>query len=134
MIGKFKDELSGENVLEFVGLKSKMYSITSASSEKKRAKGVSTHVVRHKMRHSDYVDCLQQLKTSLEKQIRIGNEGHDLYTMTQNKVGLSPFDDKRFILADGLSSLAYGHYRINENYDEYIMDYLHMKCRKMNLV
>ena len=32
-----------------------------------------------------------------------------LRNITQNKVALSPFDDKRYILSDGITTLAYGH-------------------------
>ncbi len=35
-----------------------------------------------------------------------------VYTIEQTKVKLSNFDDKRFILNDGYSTLAHGHYRI----------------------
>ena len=42
VIGKMKDELSGEAISEFVGLKSKMYSLISVDDEEKiRAKGVN---------------------------------------------------------------------------------------------
>ena len=32
-----------------------------------------------------------------------------------NKISLSCFDDKRYILEDGIHSYAYGHYRIQQN-------------------
>jgi len=32
--------------------------------------------------------------------------------MQIKKIGLSAYDDKRYILEDGISSYAYGHYRI----------------------
>jgi hypothetical protein len=37
---------------------------------------------------------------------------HQLYNITINTLGLSPFDDKRYILDDGINSLADGHWRI----------------------
>ncbi len=37
----------------------------------------------------------------------------NIYTIYQTKVALSNFDDKRHILNDGYSTLAYGHYKIN---------------------
>jgi hypothetical protein len=43
-------------------------------------------------------------------QIRTYN--HQLYSITINKLGFNPFDDKRYILDDGISSLDYGHWRI----------------------
>ena len=37
---------------------------------------------------------------------QIRSYDHQLYNITINKLGLSPFDDKRYILDDGINSLA----------------------------
>ena len=42
----------------------------------------------------------------------IRSQKHRIYTMEMNKVSLSAYDDKRWIKEDGVSSLAYGHYKI----------------------
>ena len=34
---------------------------------------------------------------------------HKIYTYESNKTSLSPFDDKRYILDDGINTLPYGH-------------------------
>ena len=39
----------------------------------------------------------------------IRSDRHQIKSYEINKVSLSPFDDKRYILDDGISSLAYGH-------------------------
>ena len=46
--------------------------------------------------------------------MRIGSEKHQLQTIKTNKVSLSSFDDKRFILEDGISTLPHGHYMIRD--------------------
>ena len=47
VIGKMKDEVKGKIISEFVGLKSKMYSLVLVNSgEIKKAKGVNKNVVR----------------------------------------------------------------------------------------
>ena len=40
---------------------------------------------------------------------RIGAQHHVLYTIETRKRGLCAFDDKRYLLADGIHSLAFGH-------------------------
>ena len=111
-IGLFKDELNSNPIYEFIGLRSKMYSILSSEGEKKTAKGVCRRVVKKKIRHQQYKDCLLNLCSTYEKQNRILSEKHQLYTTRLNKVALSPFDDKRYILEDGVHTLAYGHFEI----------------------
>ena len=42
----------------------------------------------------------------------IGSQRHQLGSYEINKVSLSCFDDKRYIHDNGMSSYAYGHYKI----------------------
>lgn len=115
VLGKFKDELKGEVGLEFVGLKAKMYSLQNTGKLKKRAKGVSHYVVRNKIEHEDYVKCLHDQQTYVHIMNKINQEHHRLSTVRLKKKTLSPFDDKRYLLEDGESSYAYGHWKIKEN-------------------
>ena len=39
---------------------------------------------------------------------------HELSSYEINKISLSCFDEKSYILADDVSSYAYGHYRIHK--------------------
>ena len=116
VIGKMKDETHGVPIQEFVGLRPKMYSIAYTEEnkevEKKTAKGIKKSVTRRDIRHKSYKECLlkrKQTKKAIMNQIR--SEGHKIYSIGLNKIGLSPYDDKRFILADGINTLAYGHHK-----------------------
>ena len=60
LIGKMKDELNEEIIEEFVGLRSKMYSLKTKKEEMKKDKGVKKNVVKKDISHQDYVDCLFQ--------------------------------------------------------------------------
>ena len=66
VIGKFKDELKGDRMLEFVGLRAKMYSYRSESKEIKKLKGIKTSVVKREIHFEHYKQCLlnQQRMTS----------------------------------------------------------------------
>ena len=46
VIGKMKDELNGEIIEEFVGLRVKVYSLKTKKEEMKKAKGVKKNVVK----------------------------------------------------------------------------------------
>ena len=113
VIGKFKDETAGVPIREFIGLKSKMYSI-SLDNEKdsEKAKGVKKNVVRKSISHGDYYEVLHQSKVMHHKMKTIRSDCHQISSYEINKISLSPFDDKRYILSDGISSYAYGHLNI----------------------
>ena len=40
---------------------------------------------------------------------------HNIFSIKLNKIGLSPFDNKRYILGNGCDTLAYGHYTLRED-------------------
>ena len=55
----------------------------------------------------------------------IRSEKHKVFTITQNKTTLSAYDDKRYILGDGISTLPYGHYSLRkQTFNFYIVIYL----------
>ena len=103
VIGKMKDEMSGKVISEFVGLKLKMYSLVTVDDEEKvRAKGVSKT-----LRHDEFYDVLFDKKVIRHNMKRIQAKKHRLGTYGICKVSLSCFDDKRYVLNDGVKSLAY---------------------------
>ena len=53
IIGKFKDELGGKVMTEFIGIRPKMYSYVGEDSGK-RAKGVKKSVLKQTITHDDY--------------------------------------------------------------------------------
>ena len=90
-------------ISEFIGLKSKMYlSINVDDEEKIRAKGVNK-----KLKHSEFVDVLFNKKLIRHNMKRIQSKLHRLGTCYVFKISLSCFDDKRYVLDDGINTLAY---------------------------
>jgi len=109
-IGKFKDECAGKPPIAFVGLCSKMYSLLTSPGEHKFAvKGVKTAYARKVYRHELYERCLDTGTTAKAKFKQIRSAAHCLRTEEVEKVGLSPYDDKRYLLSDKCGTLAYGH-------------------------
>lgn len=109
IIGKMKDETESVPVKEFVGLRSKMYSMVHGNTEK--PKGISKAVIRSKLRHDLYKQCLFNRETQMESMILFRTDRHEIYTVKLNKTTLSAYDDKRYILEDGIQTLAHGHWR-----------------------
>ena len=119
VIGKFKDETKGEPIVEFIGLRPKMYSFVTMSMvngqpemhEKHRAKGIQS-AASARLRHEQY---RQQLELPYENYItnrRIGSAGHQIFAIETKKRGLCAMDNKRYITDDNYHTLAYGHHSI----------------------
>ena len=113
VIGKFKDEAAGIPITEFVGLRSKMYSYVKDNEQTARtAKGIKKQVIRKNITHDNYIDVLFNNKQIMHTMKTIRSEKHQLGSFELNKISLSCFDDKRFIHQNGITSYAYGHYKI----------------------
>ena len=116
VLGMFKDEAAGKNIIEFVGLRAKLYSFKmEEGKETKKCKGVKKQVVESSITHEDYKTCLTTGKEQYRKQNILRSYEHEVYTEEVNKIALSAMDDKRYILKDGIHTLAWGHYKIKEN-------------------
>ena len=115
VLGMFKDEVEGKIIKEFVGLRAKLYSYKmDEGEESKKCKGVKRQVVATSITHEDYKTCLRTGKEQLRKQNILRSYEHEVYTEEVNKVALSAQDDKRYILNDGVHTLAWGHYKIKD--------------------
>ena len=58
VISKMKDEFKGKIISEFIGLKSKMYSLIAVDNEEvKEAKGVNKNVIKN-IRHNEFGELL----------------------------------------------------------------------------
>lgn len=113
VIGKFKDETSGDEITEFIGLRSKMYSfMTNSMENEKRAKGISKAVVKNTITHQSYKDCIVNSTQMNVEVCSFRTSNHTIYTNKINKIGLSSYDDKRYIQPNGLDTYAYGHFKI----------------------
>ena len=113
VLGRFKDEVNGDIIDEFVGLRAKLYSYKMfEGKESKKCKGIKKSVVKKSITHEDYKTCLLTGNEQLRKQNIIRSYKHEVYTEEVNKIALSASDDKRYILEDGINTLALGHYKI----------------------
>jgi hypothetical protein len=107
VMGRFKDELNGQIMEEFIGLKSKMYAykLHETGKESKKAKGIKKNVVQKEIRFEDFRKCLLSKQPIYKKQNIFKCEKHDIYTVELNKKSLSAYDNKRLILDNGINTL-----------------------------
>ena len=105
VLGKMKDEFNGVKIDEFVGLKFQIYLwIAENDLEVNKAKGVNLI-----LKHREYVDVLSNKKVVRHKVTRIQSGLHRIGTYDLNKISVSCFDDKRYMIDDGINTLSYGH-------------------------
>ena len=82
-----------------------MYSLISVDNQEvTRAKGVNK-----KLRQKEFVSVLFNKKVIRHNMIKIQSKLHKIGTYVVCKISLSCFDDKRYVLDDGVNTLAYFH-------------------------
>jgi len=113
VLGMFKDEASGKQIDEFVGLRAKLYSYKMfAGDEHKKCKGIKRNVAKTTLTHDDFKNCLLGDTRVYRRMNVIRSHRHDIYTEEVNKIALSTDDDKRVLQPDKIHTLALGHYKL----------------------
>jgi hypothetical protein len=134
VVGVFKNDTVMRIIIEFCGLRSKMYSIKynddgellddkgemfNDRGEKKTGKGIKKSALKKLITHSDYRRCLLGKTKQDQRQLISFNNlrsiKHNIGLYRYTKVGLSCSNDKQYLLSDGISSLSYGHKDIPKN-------------------
>ena len=114
VIGKMKQEYGGVIIDEFVGLKSKMYSIKKIDGkESSTAKGANIAT-----EFNEFKDVLFNKKIIRHKMKRIQAKKHKIRIYEIDKISLSCFDNKRCVLDNGVHTLAYFHKDCNKKCDK----------------
>ena len=113
VVGKMKNEVAGTDIKDFCGLRPKSYAYTTFdNSVTKRAKGVKRQILKNEIAYNDYKDVVLNPGTRILKDFNnIESLRHEITTAEKRKLELSAFDDKRFILDNGVKKRAHGHYK-----------------------
>ena len=102
------DELQGKSSREVVCLRWKLYSIDYVGGKKQSAKGVQKSVTKT-LNHDLFRQCLFSKEKVSKTMTQLRSHCHQILVIEFDKVALSSFDVKRYLLKNGISSLAYGH-------------------------
>ena len=77
----------------------------------KKAKGIKKNIIKRDLDHKDYLSVLQNKTIKKHKMKTIRSDHHVVSSYEIKKISLSCYDDKRYILDDGITSYAYGNYK-----------------------
>ena len=118
VLGKFKYEIGGKIMTNFVAFRAKTYSLlideyTDEDYEKnrivnKKAEGTKKCVVKRKILFNNYLDSLFKNKVLYRSQQQFRSDHHKVYTEEVNKIALSSNDDKRIQTFDRVTTYPYG--------------------------
>ena len=83
VIGKFKDEVAGQQITHFVGLRPKLYSFKIEDREVKKAKGLKKNVIKKEITFDDHKNCLFSGEEQMRQMNVIRSKNHDIYPQCQ---------------------------------------------------
>ena len=90
-----------------------MYSILLSNGKPKfSAKGVSRRYILKNIHHKDYLRTLKETESTIAIFRTLRSQKQQIKTIEFTKKCLSAFDDKRYILNDGITTIAYAHCKI----------------------
>ena len=73
-----------------------------------KAKGVKKCVVKRELQHNKFLKCFKTWKLTRHDMYSLCSYNHQIYLERVNKVGLNPYDNKRWILLNGIQTLHMG--------------------------
>ena len=108
VLGKFKDELKGKIMTEFIALRAKTYAyLLDDDSEHKKPKGTKKCIIKRELTFKNYKDSLFNNEVVIKSQQRFRSDHHKVYTKEVNKIALSSNDDKRIQTFDKTTIYPY---------------------------
>ena len=113
IVGKFKDEMSGNVIYKFCGTRAKCYSYMMANSyQAHRCKGVKSSFVKQNIKFDNYAQCITSFNVSTASATfnNLQKQHHDIYATVITKKAITCNDSKRYICDDNINTRAHGHY------------------------
>ena len=123
-LGYWKDELRGQKMSHFVGLRSKTHAFLIKDDDGKehlhtKCKGVCKGY-RKKITFGDYVKCVHSITDHHTVQYHIQSRNHQIRLSKVRKLCYSSFDDKRFMAPCNVHTLAFGSKYIKKSLRKYL--------------
>lgn len=100
-------------IAEFCALRAKSYAYRTAKGKSDvKAKGTTHEAQQRELDIEKYKKVLRENSTLCLENQRIARSHFDLHSVTQVRVALSANDGKRWICANGIDTLPFGHYSL----------------------
>lgn len=100
-------------IAEFCALRAKCYAYRTAKGKcDVKAKGTTHEAQQRELDIEKYKKVLRENSTLCLENQRIARSHFDLHSVTQLRVALSANDGKRWICANGIDTLPFGHYSL----------------------
>ena len=94
-LGKMKDELPNDTIIEACFLKAKAYCYNTVKGEKeKKLKGITKATIKNQITIEDYKNAIYDAKIKYVTNYTIDSKKPHLETKEQYKIAIDPFDDK----------------------------------------
>ena len=104
-----KNENPGDNITNFIGLRAKFYSFeTESGANTNKLKGRSSKGLSL----SRYRHVFDTNSSPFQPRCQIQSRHMSVATVDATKMELTPFDDKRYVLENKVSTLLYVHFRL----------------------
>jgi len=78
-------------------------------------KGVKKHFIKNHVKHDMYLKTLLDRKCTYADFVTFRSRSHKIQSVRLHRICLSAYDDKRHVLDDGISTLAYGHISLRKS-------------------
>jgi hypothetical protein len=109
-LGFITDEVESKPIHEFIGLKSKLYSISyGENKEKIVGKGIQKAILKHQYTHNHYKNVLFKNKIYYADNKNIQSILHNIYSIKHHKLSHTNLDDKSYTLGDGITNVPFGY-------------------------
>ena len=109
VLGKFKDEMKGIEIMKYISPCPKSYSIILKDTEKtlKKCKGVTKSILENEISFGEYYNSVFNNDEIYHSMHKIGSKKLKLYTYKQAKIGVSNKYDKRIVLENRIDTIPY---------------------------
>jgi hypothetical protein len=118
---KMKAECKGLVINEFLALAPKNYfyereTLQNVKEEQfiKKSKGVSKCIVKDEINKDDYINVLNTGEKLCKNMTNIISKEHILKTINFDKIALTAYYDKSYLMEDGNTMKPYGHHSIGQ--------------------